>query len=176
MPTKPSMKCGGPTFPQGWTLAVLGERQTLAAAEPLGEPDRQQATGVEPAIRAQPENLQGLPAERSLDRLWTSRYEGAMLNYVQPWFDPLCGQGLEQFQMRSCWSTWWNAELQPAERAFGSGALNRNIKSLLRRGRDSKNLRYLLLKAQRMAATKTEFVVSRKQLKMQARSNSCREP
>jgi len=72
--------------------------------------------------------------------------------------------------------TWWNAELQPAERAFGSGALNRNIKSLLRRGRDYKNLRYLLLKAQRMAATKTELVVSKKQLKMQARSNSCGEP
>ena len=34
--------------------------------------------------------------------------------------------------------------------------------TLLRRGRGYKNLRYLLLKAQRMAATKTEFVVFRK--------------
>jgi len=32
-------------------------------------------------------------------------------------------------------------------------AINGNIKSLLRRGRGYKNLRYLLLKAQRMAAT-----------------------
>jgi transposase len=38
-------------------------------------------------------------------------------------------------------------------------AVNGNIKSLLRRGRGYKNLRYLLLKAQRMATTKTEFVV-----------------
>jgi transposase len=37
-------------------------------------------------------------------------------------------------------------------------AVNGNIKSLLRRGRGYKNLRYLLLKAQRMAAMKTEFV------------------
>ena len=41
-------------------------------------------------------------------------------------------------------------------------AINGNIKSLLRQGRGYKNLRYLLLKAQRMAATKTEFVVFRK--------------
>jgi len=38
-------------------------------------------------------------------------------------------------------------------------AINGNIKSLLRRGRGYKNLRYLLLKAQRMAATRTESVV-----------------
>ena len=38
-----------------------------------------------------------------------------------------------------------------------SEAVNSNIKMLLRRGRGYKNLRYLLLKAQRMAATKTEF-------------------
>src|SRR5271170_2067684 len=37
-------------------------------------------------------------------------------------------------------------------------AINGNIKMLLRRGRGYKNLRYLLLKAQRLAATRTEFV------------------
>jgi hypothetical protein len=41
-------------------------------------------------------------------------------------------------------------------------AVNGNIKSLLRRGCGYKNLRYLLLKAQRMAATKSEFVVFRR--------------
>ena len=41
-------------------------------------------------------------------------------------------------------------------------AVNGNIKSLLRRGRGYKNLHYLLLKAQRMAATRTEFVVFQK--------------
>ena len=41
-------------------------------------------------------------------------------------------------------------------------AVNGNIKSLLRRGRGYKDLHYLLLKAQRMAVTKTEFVAFRK--------------
>jgi transposase len=41
-------------------------------------------------------------------------------------------------------------------------AVNGNIKALLRRGRGYKNLRYLLLKAQRLAALKTEFLVLRK--------------
>ena len=43
-----------------------------------------------------------------------------------------------------------------------SGAVNGNIKSLPRRRRGYKNLHYLLLKAQRMAATRTEFVVFKK--------------
>lgn len=47
--------------------------------------------------------------------------------------------------------------------ALGVGeAVNGNIKSLLRRGRGYKNLRYMPLKAQRMAVTRTEFVVFRK--------------
>ena len=41
-------------------------------------------------------------------------------------------------------------------------AINGNIKTLLRRGRGYKNLRYLLLKAQRLAATRTEFVAFKK--------------
>ena len=41
-------------------------------------------------------------------------------------------------------------------------AINGNIKALLRRGRGYKDLRYLLLKAQRMNALRTEFVVMRK--------------
>jgi transposase len=41
-------------------------------------------------------------------------------------------------------------------------AISGNIKTLLRRGRGYKNLRYLLLKAQRLAATRTEFVAFEK--------------
>jgi transposase-like protein len=39
---------------------------------------------------------------------------------------------------------------------------NGNIKALLRRGRGYCDLNYLLLKAQRLAATKTEFVAFQK--------------
>jgi hypothetical protein len=41
-------------------------------------------------------------------------------------------------------------------------AVNGNIKALLRRGRGYRDLDYLLLKAQRLAATKTEFVAFQK--------------
>ena len=41
-------------------------------------------------------------------------------------------------------------------------AINGNIKALFRRGRGYKNLGYLLLKAQRLAVTKTEFIVLQK--------------
>jgi hypothetical protein len=55
-------------------------------------------------------------------------------------------------------------------------AINGNIKTLLRRGRGYKNLAYLLLKGQRMAVTKTEFIVFRKQPEMRVSTNSCAEP
>jgi hypothetical protein len=41
-------------------------------------------------------------------------------------------------------------------------AINSHIKTLFRRGRGYKNLRYLPLKAQSMAVTKTEFIVLQK--------------
>ena len=45
---------------------------------------------------------------------------------------------------------------------FGVEAVNGNIKALMRRGRGYKNLRYLLLKAQRLAALNAEFLLLRK--------------
>jgi Transposase len=42
------------------------------------------------------------------------------------------------------------------------GSVNGNIKALLRRGRGYRDMNYLLLKAQRLAATKTEFLVLQK--------------
>jgi len=53
------------------------------------------------------------------------------------------------------------ADLLRAQKDFVE-AVNGNIKTLLRRGRGYKNLAYLLLKAQRMAVTKTEFIVLQK--------------
>ena len=55
-------------------------------------------------------------------------------------------------------------------------AINGNIKTLLRRGRGYKNLAYLLLKAQRMAVTKTKFIVLQKAAEMRVSTNSCAEP
>ena len=104
--------------------------------------------------------------KESLDRLWTYRYEGAMLNYLQRWIDQLRWQRLEPFQkLARMLLDHLDGILNYCRTKVPLGmveAINGNIKALLRRGRGYKNLRYLLLKAQRMAALKTEFVVFRK--------------
>jgi len=104
--------------------------------------------------------------KESLDRLWTYRYEGAMLRYLQNWIDQLRWQRLLPFQkLAEMLLNHLKGILNYCRTKVPMGvveAVNGNIKSLLRRGRGYTNLRYLLLKAQRMAATKTEFVVFQK--------------
>ncbi len=104
--------------------------------------------------------------KESLDRLWNFRYEGAMLNYLQRWIDQLRWQRLKPFQkLAHMLLDHLDGILNYCRTKVPMGvveAVNGNIKTLLRRGRGYKNLRYLLLKAQRMAATRTEFVVFRK--------------
>jgi transposase len=104
--------------------------------------------------------------KESLDRLWTYRYEGAMVNYLNRWIDQLRWQRLPPFQkLAEMLVSHLDGILNYCRTKVPLGvveAINGNIKSLLRRGRGYKNLRYLLLKAQRMAATRTEFVVFKK--------------
>jgi transposase len=104
--------------------------------------------------------------KESLDRLWEYRYEGAMLRYLQSWIDQLRWQRLQPFQkLAQMLLDHLEGILNYCRMKVPLGvveAVNGNIKALLRRGRGYKNLRYLLLKAQRMAATKTEFIVLQK--------------
>ena len=104
--------------------------------------------------------------KESLDRLWTYRYEGAAERYLHQWIDQLRWQRLEPFKKLAVMLLRHQEGILNYCKSpvpFGVvEAVNGNIKSLLRRGRGYKNLRYLLLKAQRMAALKTEFVVFRK--------------
>jgi transposase len=104
--------------------------------------------------------------KESLDRLWTYHYEGAMRNYPEGWIDQLRWQRLEPFQkLAMMLLEHLEGILNYCRTKVPLGvveAVNGNIKTLLRRGRGYKNLRYLLLKAQRMAATRTELVVFRK--------------
>jgi transposase len=104
--------------------------------------------------------------KESLDRLWEYRYEGAMLRYLQNWTDQLRWQRLEPFWKLSR-MLWEHLEgiLNYCRTKVPLGvveAVNGNIRSLIRRGRGYKNLRYLLLKAQRMVVTNTEFVAFQK--------------
>src|SRR3984893_9644306 len=54
----------------------------------------------------------------SLERLWTYRYEGAMLRYLQSWIDQLRWQRLEPFQNSPtcCWITWTASSTTAAPR------------------------------------------------------------
>ena len=100
--------------------------------------------------------------KESLDRLWTYHYEGAMVRYLHRWIDQLRWQRLKPFEkLAQTLLDHLDGILNYCRTKVPMGvveAVNGNIKSLLRRGRGYKNLHYLLLKAQRMAVTRTEFV------------------
>jgi len=104
--------------------------------------------------------------KESLERLWTYTYEGAMLRYLKSWTLQLRWQRLPAFEkLAHLLIDHLDGILNHCRVKVRFGvveAINGNIKTLLRRGRGYKNLRYLLLKAQRMAATRTEFVAFRK--------------
>jgi len=104
--------------------------------------------------------------KESLERLWTYTYEGAMQRYLKSWMLQLRWQRLPAFEkLAHMLIDHLDGILNHCRVKVRFGvveAINGNIKTLLRRGRGYKNLRYLLVKAQRMAVTKTEFVVFRK--------------
>ncbi len=104
--------------------------------------------------------------KESLDHLWEYRYEGAMVRYFKGWMDQLRWQRLLPFQkLTEMLLDHFDGILNYCRTKVALGvveAINGNIKTLLRRGRGYTNLRYLLLKAQRLAATKIEFVAFEK--------------
>ena len=104
--------------------------------------------------------------KESLDRLWNYVYEGSMKKYLNAWLRQLLWQRLPAFEkLANMLVTHLDGILNYCRVKVRFGvveAINGNIKALTRRGRGYKNLRYLLLKAQRIAATKTQFVVFQK--------------
>jgi transposase len=104
--------------------------------------------------------------KESLEKLWDYHYEGAMLNYLQKWIDQLRWQRLPSFQdLGKMLLKHLEGILNYCRTKVRFGvveAINGNIRMLLNRGRGYKNLRYLLLKAKRMAVTNTEYVAFHK--------------
>jgi hypothetical protein len=86
-----------------------------------------------------------------------------MLNYLQRWIGQLRWQRLEPFQkLAAMLLDHLEGILNYCRTRVPLGiveAINGNIKALMRRGRGYRNLRYLLLKAQRMATLRSEFIV-----------------
>ena len=100
--------------------------------------------------------------KESLERLWDYRCEGAMLNYLQKWMNQLKWQRLTPFEeLADMLVKHLEGILNYCRTKVRFGvveALNGNIRMLINRGRGYKNVRYLLLKAKRMAVTNAEFV------------------
>jgi transposase len=100
--------------------------------------------------------------KESLERLWNYRYEGAMINYLQKWMDQLRWQRLKPFEKLAemlLKHIDGIANYCRTKVRFGVvEAVNGNIRMLINRGRGYTNLRYLLLKAKRMAVTNIEFI------------------
>ena len=100
--------------------------------------------------------------KESLERLWNYSYRGAMLNYLNKWMEQLKWQRLVPFEKLA--ETLLKhvdgiANYCETKVRFGVvEAVNGNIRMLINRGRGYQNLRYLLLKAKRMAVTNVEFI------------------
>jgi transposase len=104
--------------------------------------------------------------KESLAQLWDYRYEGAMVNYLRKWMDQLRWQRLPPFQkLAATLIKHINGILNYCRTKVRFGvveAINGNIRMLINRGRGYKDMRYLLLKARRMAFTNTEYVAFQK--------------
>jgi len=104
--------------------------------------------------------------KESLSHLWDYSYEGAMLRYLQKWIEQLRWQRLKPMEkLAHMLLDHLEGILNYCRTKVPMGvveAINGNIKALLRRGRGYRDMNYLLLKAQRLAATKTEFVAFQK--------------
>lgn len=104
--------------------------------------------------------------KEALEHLWDYKYERAAVRYLLAWVDQLRWQRLLPFQkLANMLVSHLDGILNYCRTKVRFGvveAINGNIRMLINRGRGYKNLRYLLLKAQRMVATKTELVAFRK--------------
>ena len=105
--------------------------------------------------------------KESLEELWRQGSAQQAAEYLHNWVRQLRWQRLPAFEKLADMLLKHHKGLigyyeHPTVRFGVVEALNGNIRMLLSRGRGYQNLRYLLLKAQRMVATKTEFVAFRK--------------
>jgi transposase len=100
--------------------------------------------------------------KESLESLWNYHYEGAILNYLRRWMDQLRWQRLPSFQKLSLMLVKHiDGILNYCRTKVRFGvveAVNGNIRMLINRGRGYTNMRYLLLKAKRIAVTNTEYM------------------
>ena len=107
--------------------------------------------------------------KESLDRLWNYRYAGAMINYLQKWMAQLRWQRLAPFEdLADLLVKHLDGIANYCRTKVRMGvveAVNGNIRMLINRGRGYRNLRYLLLKAKRLAVSNLELLAVRRIVK-----------
>jgi transposase len=100
--------------------------------------------------------------KESLEGLWTQGNEKAMRSYLYRWTRELRWQRLPALDKLASLLIGHEEGIANYYRVpvrFGVvEAINGNLRALMKRGRGYSNLRYLLLKAQRINATQIEFV------------------
>jgi transposase len=149
-------------YRKGRRPAPAAEVKRLLLSHRIIHLDRRKQQLPNEVFRLNRRMIKGYLLKASTDRLGTHRYEGAALRYLHQWIDRLRWQRLEPFKklaemLLSHLEGMLNYCRVPAR--FGVvEAVNDNINALLRRERGYKNRRYLLLKARRLSALKTEFL------------------
>src|SRR5438045_2953349 len=140
----------------------------MAAAEPMDQPDADTSRGVEPAVPFKPAGVQGLSAEgkpgavvelqlrRSHDQL-PADVDQLKWQRLAP-FEKLADTLLKHLDGIANYCR-TNVRMGVVE------AVNGNIRMLINRGRGYKNLRYLLLKAKRLAVSNLELLAVRRIVK-----------
>src|SRR5450755_1545527 len=100
--------------------------------------------------------------KKSLERRWNYSYRGAMLNDLNKWMEQFKWQRLVPFEELAATvlkHVDGIANYCESKVRFGVvEAVNGNIRMLINRGRGYQNLRYMLLKAKRMAVTNVGFI------------------
>ncbi len=126
-------------------MREVGEGETLAVADPLGEPEGPKRQELSTLFSMNRRLLKAYLLKESLERLWFYRYEGAMLRDLQKWIYQLLWQRLRPFEkLARMLLDPLDGVLKYCRTKVPVGvveAVNGNIKALLRRGRGSKSLR-----------------------------------
>ena len=122
--------------------------------------------GTEPVVPVEPAGLQGLPAQRESGAAVELPLRGghAQLPAEVDGSTEVAAAGAVRETRRDAARSTWTASLNYCRTKVRFGvveAVNGNIRMLINRGRGYKNLRYLLLKAKRMAVTNIEFIAVR---------------
>ena len=118
--------------------------------------------------------------KESLDRLWTYRYEGAMLRYLQSWIDQLRWQRLDPFKNspRCCWITWTASSTTAAPKYLSVWwkPSTATSKLFLEGAAVTKISAICSSRPNAWRSPKPNSSFFRKQPRMRASTNSCSEP